>query len=130
MTRALLVLAMGAMALPIGCVADPSKTITEKDFKTDAERVAYLQQFVPMQIPPEAGSIRIRMVQWQDWNLKASFVLPKEAFARFGESLATLEPAAEGRRRFESKDRPSVGAIEIVPRTRQVKLSCTNPPGQ
>ena len=97
---------------------------TEKDFETDAERIKWLGQFLPVPIPADAANIRFEYLGWLDWSLKASFRLPAESFEAFSKSVAQLKPTRDGRLSFAIHEKNLVGSISLTPKGRLVEFGC------
>lgn len=76
----------------------PDTTITEKDLASNAERIEFLNEYVPITVPAEARNIKFTFISWQDWSLELTFVLPPNDFVEFGDQL---QQVARGPREFE-----------------------------
>ena len=78
-------------------------TRDETDFRSDAARIAFMQETLTVPIPPDAADIRFKYVEWMDMYLRASFRLPPESLEAFQSELAKHEPDGPNRWRVIHK---------------------------
>ncbi|MHC4986632.1 MAG: hypothetical protein ACYTFO_10820 [Planctomycetota bacterium] len=78
-------------------------TRDESDFRSDAARIAFMQETLTVPIPPDATDIRLRYSEWMDMYLKASFRLPPASLEAFRSELAKHGPDGPNRWRVIHK---------------------------
>ena len=85
-------------------------TRDEADFRSDAARIAFMQETLTVPIPADATDIRFRYVKWMDYYLKASFTLPPASLEAFRAGLDEHEP--DGPNRWRVVHKKLIGAEE------------------
>jgi hypothetical protein len=114
-----------------GCKdSGPETTRTEKSFASDAQRTAFIQNFLPLTIPQTATGFQFTYVDWLDWDISGSFTLPSKDFGQFSAGLSKLGMTADNSLAFTTANDQSTGTISIEPTTRTVRFKCSNPPPQ
>jgi len=113
----------------VGCINDPASEVTEATFKTDAERIAFLQNFCPVSIPGSAKNIQLKYVSWLDYSLDASFLLPQDAYNLFETGL---NASCQGKKRDDHfdfvMDKDVAGNVTLDSKTLAVQLHAHNSP--
>lgn len=100
------------------------QALTEEDFQSDADRRAFLQKHLPVQVPHQAAEIRFKYDSRLEETLVASFVLPVDVFESYRQSV--IGPESKGRRVLDLRARQGLmqGTIEFFPAERKIKLDC------
>ncbi|MFB3893333.1 MAG: hypothetical protein ACE15C_15070 [Phycisphaerae bacterium] len=81
--------ALGGVALTVAIIdrGFSEGDRTQRDFKNDAQRIAFIQDFLPVTVPAGASAIQIKYDRWQDYHLEASFQLSAADMAAFAKAL-------------------------------------------
>jgi hypothetical protein len=71
------VIILGGAAVCLMSLRSPLPGIEVKagNFRTDKERIAFIQRFLPVTIPDSASAIELRYTEWLGYDLEASFKL-------------------------------------------------------
>ncbi len=102
---------------------------TQRHFDNDPERIAFLQEFLPVTIPPQATNIRFTHTEdWPTWSVEGSFELGPEAYESFRASLKGLPAAQPNRYAYDLTTPDASGTIELRPRDGQVRFRCSPGP--
>jgi hypothetical protein len=113
--------------LPCGCVNRPGTEITERDYKTRSEQLAFVQQFFPAAIPQGAHNIRFTLVDWMDYNFDGSFELDKKDFAAFASAMRSSGKVDGRRITFDVPDPVGgKGEVTLDEHTGIVVIECTS----
>ena len=108
-----------------GCDSAPA-VVTEDDFTTQKEVVAFLQQFVPAVVPSDAANIQLELSEWLDYSFEASFELKSASFAQFVAELEKNGIRQGNEIRFTVPSPVNgVGTAKIDRRSGTIRLSCS-----
>lgn len=85
-------LVLGGIAVASYMSQRPDVSFTEARFKTNSERRAFVNRFLPAPLPEDAENIRFEMVEWMDWDLEGSAQLSPAALKTYADALGASVP--------------------------------------
>jgi hypothetical protein len=84
-----------------GCSV-PSTSVSTRDFKSDKDRVNFINTVMPVAVPRAAQRIVLEFEEWQGMSLDAKFELPPHEFDEFVKTIR--EYALERGTEFDQSD--------------------------
>lgn len=118
---------------------DAVTNISLSDFESKEQLMEFMNSHLPVKLPDSAEVEKLEYVIWQDFNLKATVVLPPEeaiVYAKKVDAIKVQEDYGghglydEDIMYYNIQEPPVTGSIIADPNTGRIMIKCTNPNGK